>query len=425
MAATLKMQKELWLEQHGTPMTELQEQENVDRMLCLQGLYFEDAEAIGLYSSKEYWEDISEGALTLTLDPSEWKIKFNASQTTTAPATTATTATATATATTTTSANHTTTQLNEEGFAVIPNPTIPSTHPIFAAIKNTAQRLAERGWPPGFILIYDQVWELIIAPLWSVYTPILGQDAWMEPDLNCWRLMSENKVVTETKSSTTPPTTPTTPNYIGVNFGKSHRDMTYEACHDVATEAFESLNCWVPINPTGATLKNGCMHVIPIEHDDYFYDSKHPYHMSTAKAIGFMEDPKECTTLLPAPAGSVVTWTPSLVHWGGACEAGDKDPRMSIAATFRKNKTKRSVYGDGGGGGGGGDESGDGGSDESSNNGPPPIQFNDISDVCVSRRLSYISKGIISFAHWYPGFPGLSVERLKAGSRQHGRFDKS
>jgi hypothetical protein len=91
MAATLKMQKELWLEQHGTPMTELQEQENVDRMLCLQGLYFEDAEAIGLYSSKEYWEDISEGALTLTLDPSEWKIKFNASQTTTATATAATT----------------------------------------------------------------------------------------------------------------------------------------------------------------------------------------------------------------------------------------------------------------------------------------------------------------------------------------------
>ena len=391
MAETLKLQEELWLQKYGTPMTEAERQAVFEKMVCLQGLYFEDIESITLYSSKQYWEDISEGLLTVTLDSSQWKSKcttFESLKATTEPTKPIESATAPKA------------RLNSQGYVVLPGAIAP-THSIFSALKTTARRLTELGWPPAFLFLYDEVWELLIAPLFDVYTPLLGLDVWMESDLNCWRLKSPPPTAatrsTAIKGDSAPP-----PSYIGVNFGNSHRDMTYEACHDVATEAFHSLNCWVPINPSGATLTNGCMRVIPIEMDDYFYDSKHPYHMSTAKALSFMEDPKQCTVTLPALPGAVVTWTPSLVHWGGCCEAGEEDPRMSIAATFRKSGTKRSVYGE--------EKENE---KEKESNGPPPIQLKDMGDVCFSRRLSYVAKSIISFAHWYPGLPGLSVERLQ------------
>ena len=59
--------------------------------------------------------------------------------------------------------------------------------------------------------------------------------------------------------------------YIGQSFNQSHRDMKYSNCHNIDTEEFTSLNCWIPLNPRGATSKNGCMHVVPIEYDDFFY----------------------------------------------------------------------------------------------------------------------------------------------------------
>ena len=397
-----------------------------EHMLCLQALYFQDVEALELYGDASYWESISNNQFTVTTDPKAWEkhceplLSSSLSLDLLEPPTT-----------------DQLSQLNNDGYAILTS-AIDSNHPIFTTIEMTLRNLAARGWPPAFIFMYDQVWELLIAPLFDVYASVLGRDCWMEPDLNCWMLRSSPSTIPPTTPSTipstipltTPPTTPSatssttssttpmslipptttsTPSFIGINFGKSHRDMTYEACHNTKTEEYHSLNCWVPINPSGATIDNGCMHVIPIEHDDYFYDTKHPYHMSTAKGLSYLDNIKECTVLLPCDAGSIVTWTPSLIHWGGACKPGITDPRMSIAATFRKNNTKRSVYGDAN------EEHVE--HKEAEEKGPPSIQKKDIGKIGLSRRLAYIGKSIIAFAHWYPGFPGLSVERLKTGSK--------
>ena len=49
-------------------------------------------------------------------------------------------------------------------------------------------------------------------------------------------------------------------------------------------------------------------------------------------------------------------------------------------------------------------------------NEPQPIQQKDIYNLTISQRLGYIAKSIISYAHWYPGLPELTLERLKKGS---------
>lgn len=394
MAGVLKSQQELWKEQHGVDMTAAQQKDNVDRMMTLQSLYFEDREALALYGDVAYWESISDGALTVTSDPTAWAAKCTTEHLLTQKSPSTGTGISNATAAQLE-------QLGEAGYAVLPGAT-GSDDPVFEALERTAANLAAHGWPPGFLFVYDEMWALI-ANLWETYGPILGEDCWMEPDLNCWRLRAPPPAEEPAAASSDPPTT-----YVGANFGKSHRDMTYAACHDEETEAYQSLNCWVPINPHGCDERNGCMRVIPIEHDDYYWSTGHPYHMNTAKALSFVDDVSACAVPLPAAAGAVVTWTPSLIHWGGACAPGVAHPRMSIAATFRKNGTKRSVYG------AEREEGGDAARAEAS--GPPSIQRKDVAGVCLSRRLAYVAKGIISFAHWYPGFPGLSVARLEAGS---------
>ena len=45
--------------------------------------------------------------------------------------------------------------------------------------------------------------------------------------------------------------------------------MKYNMCHDVDTEKYNSLNAWVPMNPSGASAMNGAMRVIPIDYDDF------------------------------------------------------------------------------------------------------------------------------------------------------------
>jgi hypothetical protein len=32
-------------------------------------------------------------------------------------------------------------------------------------------------------------------------------------------------------------------------------------------------------------------------------------------------------------------------------------------------------------------------------------------------NFRYVAKALVAYAHWYPTFPGLSVNRLRAGSK--------
>jgi hypothetical protein len=399
MAAILEQQKNLYLDEHGTPMNAVQEKQNFDIMVSLQGLYFCDAESISHFGSDaKYWETISDG-LHCTSDVEDFSKRLEALRQKDASLKTAGGEKLTETGR----------LIENQGFAVVDNSNMTEARKlVLRRIWNTVKNLEQEGWPAAFIFLFDEFWMFHVEPMFDIYGALLDDnDCLMEPDLNCWSLrptpMATGRYVGEESS-----------NYIGRNFGKSHRDMKYNMCHDADTEKFNSLNAWVPMNPSGASHLNGAMRVIPIEYDDFHYDSNHLYHMNTKKALGFMEKgvlEKEATKILEAGVGALCTWVPSLIHWGGACgnasmlEKGNTEPRMSFAATFRKSIAPRSQYGV------------DGSETEDLEKGPPPIGRKDLNFLDIGRRLSYVAKAIISFAHWYPGFPGLDINRLEKGCR--------
>lgn len=406
----IKQQQELYFSKYQRHLTNAQLKDLVERIVILQQLYFQDTEIQCKYDNVEYWESISDGLHVTKSIKSNSALGSNLYVSKNADI-------ASSIAT-----------INNKGYDVISfnspktennsGKAAPNHEQLFTKIQNTIKNLRKEGFPPSFIFVYDEIWFDIIINLFDVYSILLNDDnVHMESDLNCWSLQRPAHAPGYSSTSEIP-----TP-YIGQSFNQSHRDMKYSNCHDIDTEAFTSLNCWIPLNPIGATNRNGCMNVVPVEYDDFFYDYTHIYHMQTKKTLQFMDDnnkelAKDNIEVIPyhrelvCKAGDVCTWVPSLIHWGGKCQHECIEPRISIAMTFRKSGAKQSVYGSI-------DqenkeENSDATSDEEKE--PKPVQRKDIFNLTMSQRLGYVAKSIISYAHWYPGLPGLSLQRLQKGS---------
>ncbi len=188
--------------------------------------------------------------------------------------------------------------------------------------------------------------------------------------------------------------------YVGNNFGASHRDQRYSACHSDADGSPYSVNVWCAFNPSGASSCNGAMRVIPIHSDDYFYCSSNDLHMDTAASLSFDNGrARDTAVVLESKRGQVCIWTPSLIHWGGSCShASAKEPRASIAVTFRSKDAPASVFG-----------AHDGGASKVPSGGPPPLLREHLNNLHLQRRLAYVAKAILAYSHWHPGFPGVNL----------------
>jgi hypothetical protein len=209
-----------------------------------------------------------------------------------------------------------------------------------------------------------------------------------QADMNCWALRHET--LADGVSA----------HYVGGNFGSSHRDQRYSACHSSADGSPQSLNVWCAFNPSGATRCNGAMRVIPIDSDDFFYSPSHDLHMDTATALS--SDGGLALTsqvVLESARGQPCMWTPSLVHWGApCCRDCPNEPRCSIAATFRSRHAPASVFG-----------TYEAIGAAAASGGPPPLLRSQLDNISLTRRLAYVAKGLLAYSHWHPGFPGINL----------------
>ena len=162
--------------------------------------------------------------------------------------------------------------------------------------------------------------------------------------------------------------------YVGGNFGASHRDQCYSASHSASDGSPQSVNVWCAFNPSGARSCNGAMRVIPIDFDDYFYSPSHELHMDTARAIEFDNGrARDAAVVLESACGQACMWTPSLIHWGGACShTCAVEPRSSLAVTFRKRDAPASVFG----------------GSTAPSGGPPPLLREELKNLSLQRRLA-------------------------------------
>lgn len=330
----------------------------------LQTLYFSDDEAVIKYGEPSYWENLSGGLLTCCCidEDDDRKVDHDDDENNTL---------LTHPLSTNSSTSNLMKNITSRGYDVLPPPTFRNKEVSPMAFSSTIEALGNAGWPPQFLLMYNEIWELLKD---SVHAMIgeACENLYIESDVNIWSLQRNDP----------------TGSYIGGNFIQPHRDMVYDACHD-DDEQPTSLSVWIPLNPSGATSHNGCMRLLPIEEDDFFYSPQHPRHSNNSE---YSDDDAE--KLLCSQFGSGI-WDPTCVHWGGSYEADktEEEPRSSLAFTVRLGK-----------------KAADFGTCISSTSpkqqtGPSACLVKNCNKGGSKRRLQVVAKSLLSYSHHWPGFP--------------------
>lgn len=178
------------------------------------------------------------------------------------------------------------------------------TEPAFAPqfvekLKSCVEKLREARWPPVFAFVFDQFWEILRSPfLNAVLASALG--AQYRQSANLWVYF----IPAMDQARGWPP----------------HADTPGH--HDRMT-------VWIPL--TDATLRNGCIYLIP---RNLMPESVSRVYTSidtvTRRELGAF---LQASRALPAGAGSLLGWDHQVVHWGSVSKDAES-PRISISAEF-------------------------------------------------------------------------------------------
>jgi ectoine hydroxylase-related dioxygenase (phytanoyl-CoA dioxygenase family) len=178
--------------------------------------------------------------------------------------------------------------LDAQGYFELP-PTIDPA--LVARARDAVTDAHTRGVPTVHAFLDDSLWELREA-LVPIARDALGGEVVSMPAYWAWRVGP------------------------GSRGWPPHRDR-----HQLFRAEDGTLACvtlWVAL--TDATAANGCMYCVP-SYWDYEYEREHP---------GIVVANEQYLRALPAPAGAVLGWTHTLLHWGGACTT-NAPPRVSAS----------------------------------------------------------------------------------------------
>ena len=244
-----------------------------------------------------------------------------------------------------------------------------------SAMASTVDALQARGFPPVFLLMYDQPWALC-AQLVSEAAAVMQAEVELDPSVFVWSL---SRAAADGAADAV--------RRVGDNFGKPHRDCSFDKCHRKSDGRMASLSVWVPLAEVAAD--SGCMCVVPREHDALYAESDHPQHLQPAACVD--ADGRRVTDVhahrLPAAAGDVLMWRPSTIHWGTPC-AHDAalPPRKSLALEVARADAEE------GGGGGLGEAA--------------------LRSMSVKKRVRLIAQSLLTYEHWHPEFEGFAPARV-------------
>ena len=244
------------------------------------------------------------------------------------------------------------------------------------ALSDTIDRLQTSGYPPVFILMYDQAWALC-EQLFDAMEVIMGSDVTLDTSLFAWALQRQQRQQVEATGGRSKAVVKVSSDQlVGNNFGTPHRDSRYSECHSADGTPTE-ISCWVPL--VDVTTDNGCMMLVPAQHDALFAQSDHPLHMKPAESM-----PWAHIRSLPAHAGEVLLWQANTIHWGSSCGERAEVPRKSIAMAFTVPRDGKPV------------ESGS-------------IRRADLqAGLSLAQRVKLVAKSLLTYEHWHPSFDGFA-----------------
>jgi hypothetical protein len=177
--------------------------------------------------------------------------------------------------------------------------------PVFDArvierMRAAVAELVARGWPPVFVYVYDELWQILRTPsLTAFLSSALGPGYRLSPRVWAFHV-------------------PARPGAAG---WPPHVDG------GAGTHTTDRMTLWIPLGD--ATLDNGCMVVVPKDRlpdtvPDAFANDMSRLSPATWRAM------LQGSRALPARAGSVLGWDFQVIHWSSVVgDAGS--PRVSLA----------------------------------------------------------------------------------------------
>ena len=240
------------------------------------------------------------------------------------------------------------------------------------ALARGIEHLRQAGLPPAFLFMFNEPW-MLADRCGELLRPVMGEEAELDEAVFAWALAAAAEA-DGADAAAAPP--------IGSNFGRPHRDASFDASHTACGDASE-LTVWVALTP--CTTSNGCMLVVPSQHDPLFRKSSAPLHMQPDKAM-----PWAHVRPLTCEAGTILIWHASLIHWGTACDAGEPQPRKSVGCAFKLPAARgrgRAAA--------------------------PRVTRQRLAEgLSVRERLRLVMQTLLKYEHWAPRFGGLDSREL-------------
>jgi len=171
-------------------------------------------------------------------------------------------------------------------------------------LRSLVESVQERTGLAVFCFVYDLVWELY-PKLALALREVLGSKPVILPNFWTWFLAPSP----------------------GESGWPPHRDRTGAKLREDGLS--DVLTVWLALSEIGAD--NGCIYVLPACEDPYYQSSKG----------GIDPERLQDIRALPLHAGSVLAWTPQILHWGGHCSRHAAEPRISIGFELQRADTKK------------------------------------------------------------------------------------
>jgi len=166
-------------------------------------------------------------------------------------------------------------------------------------MAETVRSLSAASLSPLFAFLYDEFWYPFFK-LHPLYAALLGGKYCLLPNFWIWNVDPKN----------------------GDAGWKPHRDRGRSALFEDGTP--KSLTTWIPFSP--ATPLNGCMYVVPAQHD--------PTYAKADEAA--MKFEPQSIRALPGNPGDFFMWNQALYHWGSKTSPWATESRVSISLELQR-----------------------------------------------------------------------------------------
>jgi len=186
-------------------------------------------------------------------------------------------------------------QMLQEGYFELPDAALGLPLDAMAA---AVCDLARRGQPTPLAFVYDEFWALF-ERLDPVLRAVLGPGYWRLPDFWAWHVNPK-----AAQSGWSP-----------------HRDKGRTSLFADGTP--KSVTIWVAL--TAATPLNGCMYLVPADHDPVYGTRRENDWRHTLSDV----------RALPTPAGGGFCWNQAVLHWGSHTSPRAPAPRIAVAMEFQ------------------------------------------------------------------------------------------